>query len=304
MIQPAPASAIDLSFLRAATVVLAEHSCVDLWLVGCGGTGSCVSRAVAQIARVLEEGGRKVRLTFVDPDTVEPKNVPRQMFAEAEIGLNKAEALALRYAAAWGLEIRVVAEPFEARMLGHDRDLLTLLIGCVDNAKGRQALHAALERNDRPDPLYGHRAAAAPNVWWLDCGNSNQAGQVQLGSTVNIGALRDAFPTETVCTRLPSPGLQSPELLEPRPEELAESKLSCAELALANAQSLMVNHRVAAEAGDFLSRLLLSRNLRRFATFFDCEAGTARSTYCTPEQVAALAGLGAEPKRRRRRRAA
>lgn len=299
-----PAPAIDLSFLRAATLALAEHDRVDLWLVGCGGTGSSVSRAVAQVARVLEEEGRRVGITFVDPDLVEPKNVPRQMFAEAEIGMYKAEALALRYAAAWGLDIRVVTAPFAPKMLANDRDRLTILVGCVDNADGRRALHAALDRNERPDPLYGPRTSGAPLLWWLDCGNSNQAGQVLLGSGATSAGMRGAFPADTICVRLPSPALQCPELLVPRPEELAESKLSCAELALANAQSLMVNQRVAAEAGDFLSRLLLSRNLRRFATYFDCEAGTARSSYCTPEQVAALTGIGTQAKRRRRRKAA
>jgi hypothetical protein len=43
-------------------------------------------------------------------------------------------------------------------------------------------------------------------------------------------------------------------------------KLSCAELALANSQGLIVNQRVAAEAADFLNLLLMRRNLRRFAT--------------------------------------
>jgi hypothetical protein len=51
-----------------------------------------------------------------------------------------------------------------------------------------------------------------------------------------------------------------------QPEELINQKLSCAELALANSQGLIVNQRVAAEAADFLNLLLMRRNLRRFAT--------------------------------------
>ena len=80
---------IDLGFLDAATVTLPEHTRLDLFLVGCGGTGSFASRSVAQIARVLGDTGRSVRVTFVDPDTVESVNVPRQSFAECEIGLPK-----------------------------------------------------------------------------------------------------------------------------------------------------------------------------------------------------------------------
>lgn len=69
----------DLSFLEARSILLAEHRAVQLLQVGCGGTGSHVARAVAQVARVLAERGTDVRVTFVDPDLVEPRNVPRQL---------------------------------------------------------------------------------------------------------------------------------------------------------------------------------------------------------------------------------
>jgi tRNA A37 threonylcarbamoyladenosine dehydratase len=75
-------------------------------------------RSVAQVARALMELGREMRVTFVDPETVEAKNVPRQNFCDAEIGLPKAEALARRYATAWGLEIEVIVRAFEPKMIG------------------------------------------------------------------------------------------------------------------------------------------------------------------------------------------
>jgi hypothetical protein len=40
-------------------------------------------------------------------------------------------------------------------------------------------------------------------------------------------------------------------------------------MALANAQSLMINQRVAAEAADYLLRLLVTGGLKKFQTFID-----------------------------------
>jgi hypothetical protein len=47
-----------------------------------------------------------------------------------------------------------------------------------------------------------------------------------------------------------------------------------------------VNVRVAAEAADYLYRMAAG-NLKRFATYFDLESGTARSLYITQQSVCA-----------------
>lgn len=73
--------------------------------------------------------------------------------------------------------------------------------------------------------------------------------------------------------------LEAPNLLKPKPEELT-NHLSCAEMAVLNVQSESVNIRVAAEAADYLYRTVAG-NLKRFATYFDLESGTARSLYIT-----------------------
>lgn len=53
--------------------------------------------------------------------------------------------------------------------------------------------------------------------------------------------------------------------------------LSCADLALADVQSLMVNQAVAGWAATYLAQLLLSHDLDVYATYFDLVAGSARS---------------------------
>jgi PRTRC genetic system ThiF family protein len=285
-----PAQTIDLSFARAARVVPETGDAVRFFLVGCGGTGSWLAPSIARLARVLAESGREVSVTFVDDDRVEEGNIPRQNFCDAEKGLHKSVALAVRYSAAWNVEIAAVTDKFYPALLTQDYgggwratrfDALTVVVGCVDNAKARRSIHAALKGVNRLNLPQAH--------WWVDCGNSEESGQVLCGSAPTPEHLKGAFPKEKLCRSLPAPSLVAPELLKARQEERAAKRMSCAELMAANVQSLMVNQRVAAEAGDYLYRLTGDAPLRKFATYFDCETGNARSLYATREEVARVA---------------
>lgn len=274
--KPTAAPGLDLSFMNAARVITIAHQEVWLVMAGCGGTGSWLAPSIARIARVLNESGIETSALFVDPDFIERKNIPRQNFCDAEQGFPKAQTLAARYSLAWGVEIGVITDHFKAEMIGSRWNRLTVVIGCVDNAAARQELARTLAANSGDSP---------PHVWWLDCGNQRESGQVLLGSTNDPRALRAAFPLDGFCQHLPSPVMQCPDLLEPQPEELSHQNLSCAELALANAQGLIVNQRVAAEAADYVARLLIHQNLRRFATWFDLASGAVRNSYITPEKI-------------------
>lgn len=84
-------------------------------LVGCGGTGGQIARTLARILYDMRErrlATPTVRL--VDPDTVEPKNVGRQLYTVADVGQNKSEVLACRFNRALGLDIEWVPEPLDA----------------------------------------------------------------------------------------------------------------------------------------------------------------------------------------------
>jgi len=269
--------AAGLSYAKAAKLMLPVYERLRLILVGCGGTGSWLAPSIARIARLHRDQGREVEVTFFDHDGVEPKNIPRQHFCEAELGRNKATSLAARYSAAWGVEIAAVPKRFKASAVELDNDALTILVGCVDNAAARQEIAKRL-------------AWLGPPVWWLDCGNDESSGQVIAGSAVEATELVGGFtPSCKICKALPAPSLVAPDLLEPRPEELSTSKMSCAEIQMANAQSLAVNQMVAAIATDYLLGLV-NGGLRRFATFFDLLSGSMRSRYITPEEVARVIG--------------
>jgi PRTRC genetic system ThiF family protein len=261
---------LNLDYVNAARLFLPAGERIGLALVGCGGTGSWLAPTVARVARLLREKfGKLVEVYFVDPDPVAAKNVYRQNFCDAEIGRNKATALAWRYGLAWGLEITAVEEAFDSKPnFGHGYKFdLEILIGCVDGAAGRQQIAEYAEE-------YGRR-------WWLDCGNFKAGGQVLLG-----GGLTDKDPLGLpgLCCWLPLPSVQHPEILQAEPKTIQpEEGLSCADLAMLDSQGLAINQRVAAEAGDYLVRMLLTKDLKKMATYMDLASGSSRSVYITAE---------------------
>lgn len=119
-----------------------RHGINHVVVVGVGGTGSALVRTVARILYDMNRRGLFTpRMTLIDPDTVEEKNVGRQMFTPADVGQNKAVLLARRFNLALGLDITAFPEPFdpERHPSGHG----TLLVGCVDNHEARRTLARA-----------------------------------------------------------------------------------------------------------------------------------------------------------------
>jgi PRTRC genetic system ThiF family protein len=280
--------ALDLGYLNAATILARqpETAHTTIVLAGCGGTGSYMAMHIGRILAALADRGQPARAVFVDHDHVEEKNIGRQLFCRAELGLNKADALTLRYGSAWGLSIVAMPMKFKASLARPQGGELVVIVGCVDNAEARKEISRALKYN--PAGSHDDRARVEPpKVWWLDCGNHEDAGQVLLGSALNPPKqLRKAFPSKDICQALPAPSVQRPELVvSQNAKKKAPTKLSCAELTAANLQSLNINAAIAAIAADFLTRLLVTRDLKRFACEINLAAGSMRSTYATPQAV-------------------
>ena len=262
-----------------------DYALMRLVLIGCGGNGSHLAEAIARVGRLLSDRGQAVEVTFIDPDHVEAGNIPRQNFSEAEIGLNKAQLLALRYSAKWGLTIKALPDYFDKQSF-HTYNALTLFIGCVDNAPARAAISKALEQSDYQ---------RSPRCWWVDLGNGTETGQVVLGSAVGLRDLESAFSLNNVCTATPSPGLLHPELLdEPQTQRvkrakpqplLSETPQSCAQLALTNEQMPAVNQMTAAIGAAMLTKLLVARDLKYWASYFDLSTGKQVSLATSPQAI-------------------
>lgn len=275
---------IDLSFAQAAVVMPKEHNKLRIILVGAGGTGSFAALTVARLMHELKELGKQTELFIIDPDIVEAGNIPRSNFCAAEIGSFKAQTLAKRITLAWGLECGYANEAFDAeahlKQSSGDYRTLTVIVGCVDNHLARRGIHRGLER------YQGYRSEDAANIWWIDGGNGKFSGQVLIGSNTKRLKTEKLFVGSSICRSLPAPSLVHPELLTDQGKETGLSaQISCPDRIRLGEQSLNINQRVAVEIGEMITAMFLTRNLRRFATYFDLETGTSRSLYCTPDHI-------------------
>jgi PRTRC genetic system ThiF family protein len=231
-------------------------------IVGCGGTGAQAARVVARIVYDMRRAGLHTpRITLIDPDIVEEKNVGRQLFtaADAALGLPKAEIIARRLNMALGLDIAWNAEPVSAEK--HlDRYGAQLVVSCVDNHLARRELHGVA------GILIG-------------AGNHRDGGQVVIGNTADADLMRRHIDGRNgKYSYLPKEGLLFPELLEPElPSAMPEPAASCSELVNRGDQALLINDFMACVVGQYVYALLHRQPIRTFASFISLDGVSVRS---------------------------
>jgi PRTRC genetic system ThiF family protein len=252
---------------------------VMLLLAGCGGTGSHIAQSLARIAAHTRESRTDLRIIFCDGDTVEPKNVGRQLFTPGDVGKNKAQVLAQRFSALFGLAIEALPEmattsrlaAIGGRVKKYSHPPLGILIGAVDTSTARTVLQRSL------------RDQGGWQVW-LDCGNHEDSGQVCVGTETEGDALETAIKLG-ICTKLPAPSLIYPDLLTAK----RQPQTDCAAAMEDNIQSLMVNQMMAAIASEYLYKLVIQRRLTTFATTVDLHTLAMRSTPITASAIERIA---------------
>ena len=144
---------------------------VKIVMLGAGGTGAHIAPHLYRLLYALE---RPVKFIICDGDKVEPKNLVRQNFTEADLGENKARVIAERYSDVFCLETSYIprfiedagqleellrpevfrhyvygSEPNTGRWVTNSE--LVILIGAVDNNKSRKLCHEVfLRARDKP----------------------------------------------------------------------------------------------------------------------------------------------------------
>lgn len=226
---------------------------VKIVMLGAGGTGGHISPHLYRLLYALD---RPVRFIICDGDVVEAKNLVRQNFTPADLGENKARALAERYSAVFGMEteylpsfveteeqLRQIITPQVWRK-GHYGGTqiteLVILLGAVDNNKSRQLCHRVFSQ--------------AKELIYIDAGNGEHTGQVVCG-------VRRAGKTY-----FKPIGDIYPDMLEDT--DKFPSELSCAEAAVSAPQSIAANITAATTVVDMVYNILtLGDSTVRQATF-------------------------------------
>ena len=221
---------------------------VKIVMLGAGGTGAHIAPHLYRLLYALE---RPVKFIICDGDKVEPKNLVRQNFTEADLGENKARVIAERYSDVFGLETSYIprfiedagqleellrpevfrhyvygSEPNTGRWVTNSE--LVILIGAVDNNKSRKLCHEVFLR--------------ARDLVYIDSGNGEYTGQIVCG-------IRRAG--KTVYKPV---GMLYPEVSTP--EDLFPTEVSCAEASVSAPQTIVAN-LMAASIGERGSELAL-----------------------------------------------
>ena len=205
---------------------------VKIVMLGAGGTGGNVAPHLYRLLHTLD---RPVTVIIADGDIVEEKNLVRQNFISADLGRNKAQVLAERYASAFGMEIQYIPEFIEGReklaeLVKPDSYGMSILIGAVDNNKSRQLCHQVFK--------------AADNLIYIDSGNGEHSGQVVCGirrkGRTYYKPVGDLYPDVLL-----------------NDTDKFPTQLSCAEAAVSAPQSIVANIMAATIVVSYIYNILI-----------------------------------------------
>ena len=236
---------------------------VKVVLVGAGGTGSHVLRQLANINLAMVELGHPAGLDVLvlDPDLVSKTNVGRQNFWPSDIGQPKAEILVNRcnmmMQTAWQAETVKVTD--DSRFSSQP----DVVIGCVDNRKGRAAILNAVKRSVYQSSCY-----------WIDVGNREHDGQVVMGEVFGAQFKRD--------NRLPHVADLYPSIIDGSLDATDEAP-SCSLAEALEKQSLFINSTMANAACNLLWELFRYGRISYHGQFVNIKSGRVTPLAIDPE---------------------
>lgn len=156
-----------------ANYLLNPYHPLSVAVIGAGGTGSQVLTALGRMNYALRELGHLgMQVKVYDADIVTEANCGRQLFAQQEIGLNKADVLTTKLNMFFGTAWESFPVMFDERTEGAN-----IIISCVDTIKSRLAIKSNLSNGP---VIYGNDQRKV--YYWLDFGNMVDRGQVVLGT--------------------------------------------------------------------------------------------------------------------------
>jgi len=250
---------------------------VKVMLIGAGGTGSHVLRRLANMHLAMVELGHPAGLDVlvIDPDTVSKSNVGRQNFWPADVGQPKAEILVNRcnllMQTGWQADIGKVTD--RSYFMQPD-----IVIGCVDNRKGRAAILNAIKRSVSRSACY-----------YLDIGNREHDGQAIFGEVFGENYKRE--------NRLPHIADLYPDIIDASLDD-KDTTPSCSLAEALEKQSLFINDTMANAACNLLWELFRYGQITHHGQFVNIKSGRVTPLAIDPEAWKRF-GYDANKKKRR-----
>lgn len=192
----------------------------DLIVIGCGGTGG---HYINNLGRFLHSYNYKqdfeLKITLIDGDIVEEKNLTRQPFLPEDVGRKKAEVMAEVMGQVYGVKCEFIDHYIDyasdIKKLVRD-DTVVLLVGAVDNHQCRQSMHQFFQESD--------------TCIYMDAANEYSVGEVVVGAHIGgieMFADRSAYFPEILTDKSARRSEESCEALnESTPQHLVTNLLA------------------------------------------------------------------------------
>lgn len=249
--------------------------------VGTGGTGTTL---VQMVANLLASFNLNSRYLIADFDVVESKNLRNQLFIEKDVGKQKADVLAKRYRAGFGVNISSYTQSYVENVelldslfsteqldcFGYTNVIyLPILISAVDNNYTRKVFHDYFEQTD--------------TILYIDCGNASaivpedypQRTQDKWTEEERKIFNQSGYNGQVVCglkingeVELAPVGKVFENILEEVEDEIAPSELSCSALASSSPQKLITNRFSAMVVAGYLNELFDTGTISSHYTVF------------------------------------
>lgn len=159
-----------MNYHNAPDYLLNPPHKITVALIGCGGTGSQVLSILARMNKALVALGHLgLQVTAYDDDIISEANIGRQLYSESEIGEHKATALITRFNRFYGTKWEAINTKFSIA------NQYNITISCVDDFNTRLMIGKMLRK--KPEGTHN-----TTQLYWLDFGNTNNAGQAILGT--------------------------------------------------------------------------------------------------------------------------
>lgn len=236
--------AVDISKIKACEVVnysipYLPSKQVNIFIVGGGGTGSYLLPNLLRIAKFSNL--YNIKITVIDGDVLEEKNLVRQNFHSKYINQKKSRALADTWGKFVGYPVaymeRYLEDAADMEKVFLAENGFVIICGCVDSMQCRAEIDKFMKNTK------------GRQVLWIDSGNEEFYGQTIVSTNykaVTRNGIAEVLPT--FCDI--APDLFTPDKL------VKTSEISCAEHAEENIQNIAANIQAANNMFMVLNQLL------------------------------------------------
>ncbi|HKO80163.1 MAG TPA: PRTRC system ThiF family protein [Chitinophagaceae bacterium] len=223
---------------------------ITINIIGAGGTGSQVLAGMARINHSLITLGHPgLMVQLFDSDKITSANLGRQLFAESELGMNKAVVLINRINRFFGVSWKAI--PFQFSIKNVKRlpvgGAANITISCVDTVPARFEIADIIKTS-----ADNYRTGVHAPLYWMDFGNSRDTGQVILST---IGSIKQ--PTSKkyyAISELPFITNEFNDLLHK--SGMQDTSPSCSLAEALSKQDLFINSSLANMGASLLWNLL------------------------------------------------